>query len=120
MQDGVIGPERGSYAADVRAIAERLDAGWTVFVALDDEGTRYNLVVARVQDIDSLGRDPGGVTDEYLFVAVQDHGAYWFNPTSLLTPDYVANKLNVSDTDGKVIGEFLTRLNAARQIKEVV
>jgi hypothetical protein len=132
---GQIGPEKGDYAADVRAVADQLDAGPTL-VSLADKGTKLNLVLVpalRIQgrspnvegtfghtvvaEAIGLPRRPdlsSGDLDNWLFVGVIEHGAYWFRPGGYISAGYVADKLDVEVADGETVAEFLTRLHAAR------
>lgn len=112
-QYGQIGPEKGDYPADVRRVARQLN-GATVFARLADRGGQLRLMLTARPDLSAPFGLPDGLDDEgdWVFVAVEDHGAYWLNLLVFNAPDYIAAKLGVAPGDGEIIGEFLTRLRA--------
>lgn len=121
---GQIGPEKGDYDHDVRTIAHALDDGdHAISAILAHRGTRMQTVLASKKHLLVIGGDPlsGQSARErdateahlWLFVAVQEHGAYWFRVDTVAHPSYVAEKLDVMAADAETITDFLTRLGAA-------
>lgn len=117
---GQIGPEKGDYAADVKRVADVLETGRTAYVKLADRGTSYRLVLIERESLAFPALDPDSPIDgvppgsNYLFVAVIEHGAYWFRLDTYPDPGYVADKLDLHEADGEVLAEFLSRLGFAR------
>lgn len=122
---GQIGPDKGNYAADVKATVTELEAGGPVYLALADRGTKYELVLVladriAAMELAALRRSFGAdSTQDWLFVGWLGHGAYWFKlDGGYIAPSYVAKSFGVeSEADGEVLAEFLTRLQAARQME---
>ena len=121
---GQIGPEKGDYAADMQAVWRALqDAGdpKPVFVKLADAGTLLRLLVAWAPAIGVPGSAPWPVDgtseplEDWFFVAVVEHGAYWFRVDTLQKGGYVASKLGLEARDGETVAEFLTRLNLVKE-----
>lgn len=124
---GAIGPEKGDYAEDSRAVAKLLRSYGAVYVELADKSTKLRIVLTGREHLVCPGAEPSGVplrepnhddSEEvpanYLHVAVLDHGAYWFRLGDFHQPGYVAARLGIEEPDGETVGEFLTRLNAER------
>lgn len=113
-QHGQIGPEKGTYAADAREVARRLLNGAPVYVAVAHRMTRIDLILIRAEHLSAPGQMPSQITGhdgEWLYVSWIEHGSGWFDISTYLAPDYVAESLNASPVDGETIAEFLTRLN---------
>jgi hypothetical protein len=121
----VLHPGAETYAKDVRGIWDLLKNGQTVHVTVEDRATRYRIVLfpvvstvfTNIEDRPGSGYESEGY---WLGVALMDHGAYWFDLGSYLSPDFVGDKLAVSVGDGEVLSEFLIRLAAARRIHAAV
>lgn len=110
---GQIGPEKGSYANDVREVAQSLfHPERAAFVALSDKSTKLRLVLVLRESFALVGQGPEGVDvgEDYIFVGCVEHGAYWFQLGAYHAPDYVASKLGIENADGDTVSEFLTRL----------
>lgn len=111
-QYGQIGPEKGSYARDVRTVARMLVRGETpVYVAHVARMTRLGLHLWLRSREGDLQVAPRGLEDaEWLYVLVDEHGGTHFEIGSYLAPDYIATRLNVTLADAKELGEFFARL----------
>lgn len=114
---GQIGPEKGGYAQDVKEVAILL-ASETTYVRLADHGSQYRLLLTLRDLVVSLGDEDDQIDgvprgEGFIHVAVQEHGAYWFQLGGFQASGYVGSKLGLGEKDGSVIGEFLTRLAIA-------
>lgn len=116
-----IGQEKGDYAADVRDVARVLTAGHPTTVALAHRMTRMQLVLALYGSVAVLTPPPGvdGEDRVFMFVAVIEHGAYWFATDGFLDPGFVAGKLGLAYVDGATVAEFLTRVGIELRAKEL-
>lgn len=116
---GQIGPEKGDYASDARAVATNLADVGACFVAFAHDGTRMNLILVPRMHVACEGAEPAGlerageVPAWWIHVAVTEHGAYWFDVFNYADPGYVASKLDITLVDGTALAEFLTRLGSA-------
>lgn len=120
-EHGQIGPEKGQYPADVRAVARLLRDNGHVLVKLSDRMTVYWLHIALREGIPTMldnGYVIGGVPSDagYVLVSCVEHGSYWFQLGGFNAPEYVATKLDLAGVvDGEIISEFLARLAAAHE-----
>lgn len=115
------GPEKGDYAADVRALARTLTSGLPTTVALAHRVTRMQLVLSLYDWVTVITPPPGvdGEERAFMFVAVIEHGAYWFALDGYLDPGFVADKLGLAYVDGATVAEFLTRVGIELRAKEL-
>lgn len=121
---GQIGPDKGDYDHDVALVANALTAGiQAVSVILAHRGTRMQIVLATKEHLLVYGGDPlsGQSARErdateaqlWVFVAMQEHGAYWFRLDTIAHSSYISEKLDVMPGDAETIMDFLTRLGRA-------
>lgn len=121
-EHGQVGPEKGDYGRDVRAVATLMATlQRSVYVPFAANGTRLGLLLTRKADLATLRATPEGLAEVegdpwvaapagWVHVSVANHGSYWFNLATYLNDGYIASKLDVTATDGAALGEFLTRL----------
>lgn len=116
-QYGQIGPEKGSYAADVKVVANMIRNGTTVHLAHAHRGSRFDVILAPtdsiVQTADLLNAEsprewasPGTI-----FVAIIGKGAYTFHHGPWIAPSYLQEKLDLTEPDAEAIGGLLKRLH---------
>lgn len=116
---GQIGPEKGDYDRDVKAIADALNyGGRAVTLALTHRLTRQQVTVALKRTMEVCGADygggpPGTKGGDFAFVAVDEKGAYWFRVDMLTDPSYIVTKLGLNVVDAETLSDFLRRLGLA-------
>ncbi len=109
-----ITPDASTYAADVRRVASALSCGAPTFVAHDQYGSRLSIMLAlKTHTVFSAGA-PVGMEEPgmWMFAAVVEHGAYWFDLSAYQHPSYIATKLDITVRDAQALGEFFCRLAA--------
>src|SRR5690348_2433853 len=96
---GQIGPEKGRYGEDVQDVANALRFGErAVTLALTHRLTRQQVTVALKSSMEVIGEDYGGGPPGtrgdglWVFLAVDEHGAYWFRIDHFVDAGYIATK----------------------------
>jgi hypothetical protein len=110
---GQIGPEKGDYADDVESIADKLRFNENpVTFPLTHRMTRQQVTVALKDKVEVYGAGPEGTRGDglWVFVAVDEKGAYWFRIDFLVEAGYAAAKLNLHPVDAETLVEFLALL----------